>query len=124
MFLRGGRTYVYLCYGIHTLFNIVTAKENIPHAILIRAIMPTIGIHHMLKRRFLMEGARNIASGPGLLSEALGIKMPHNNFPLQENFIWIEDLGVTYQEEEIIKSPRVGVDYAAPFANMPWRFRI
>lgn len=124
MFLQGGRTYVYLCYGIHTLFNIVTAKENVPHAILIRALMPDIGIEAMLKRRFLIEGAKNIASGPGLVTQALGIKMTHNNIPLQENFIWVEDLGNTYQDEEIIKGPRVGIDYAGSFALMPWRFRI
>ena len=124
MFLSGGRTYIYLCYGIHTLFNIVTGKENIPHAILIRAVLPTIGIETMLKRRFLSEGAKNISSGPGLVSQALGITLADNNQLLKENFIWLEDIGNNLPDEAIVKSPRVGVDYAGSWASMPWRFRL
>lgn len=124
MFLSGGRTYTYLCYGIHTLFNIVTGQHNVPHAILIRAIAPTVGIETMLKRRFLSEGAYNIASGPGLVSQALGITLQHTNQLLHENFIWVEDVGYNPPRDDIIRSPRVGVDYAGEWASKPWRFRI
>ena len=60
MYLRGGHTYVYLCYGIHHLFNIVCSSENDPRAILIRGIQPTIGVDLILKRRKSKSGKGKI----------------------------------------------------------------
>ena len=73
MYSEGGTAYVYLCYGIHSLFNVVTNKKNNPHAVLIRAIHPTHGIEHMLRRRKMPRFKKNLSDGPGKVSEALGI---------------------------------------------------
>lgn len=122
MYLSGGICYVYLCYGIHSLFNVITNSEGIPHAILIRAIQPTDGIELMLHRRHKTRLDREVAGGPGALTQALGITQQHNKVSLQGPVIWIEDRGITV--EKIIESPRVGIDYAGDDALLPWRFRI
>lgn len=124
MYLGGGFSYVYLCYGIHSLFNIVTNEENIPHAILIRAIQPEEGIETMLHRRGKKKLDRTLTSGPGALAQALGINTTHNGINLTGSSIWLEDHKVAFNPEEIIESPRVGVDYAGEDALLPWRFRI
>lgn len=73
MYTEGEISYVYLCYGLHHLFNIVTNRKNIPHAILIRAIKPEIGIDLMLKRRNQKKIGPNLTNGPGSLCQALGL---------------------------------------------------
>src|SRR6185437_5047411 len=78
MYHDGGRAYVYLCYGLHALFNVVTNEEGIPHAILIRAIKPEIGVEEMLRRRKKSKVDKTLASGPGTVSQALGITTKHN----------------------------------------------
>lgn len=122
MYHNGGICYVYLCYGIHSLFNVVTNVENIPHAILIRAIEPSVGMEHMLARRGKNQLSPTLTSGPGALTVALGISIKHNGLPLTGPEIWIEDRSVTVLENEILKSPRIGVDYAGNDALLPWRF--
>lgn len=122
-YLEGGIAYVYLCYGIHNLFNIVTNKENIPHAILIRAIEPSEGIEIMLERRRRIKISSDLTAGPGALSVALGINVNHNKEDLTGNTIWLED-NLKVIDESIIKGPRVGVAYAGEWASMPWRFKI
>ncbi len=124
MYHHGGVAYVYLCYGIHSMFNVITNKEGIPHAILIRAIQPTRGIETILKRRNMNNLQRNTAGGPGMLTCALGITLNHDGLNLSGDTIWIEDLGETISNQKIIASPRIGVDYAEDFASKPWRFRI
>jgi DNA-3-methyladenine glycosylase len=121
---EGGIAYIYLCYGIHHLFNIVTNVKEVPHAILIRAIEPTEGIEYMLKRRNKTKVTPPLTCGPGSLSQALGINKLHNRTDLQGNKIWLEDHGIVIPEKEILKGPRVGVDYAAEWAAKPWRFGI
>jgi DNA-3-methyladenine glycosylase len=121
---RGGITYVYLCYGIHNLFNVVTNEKEIPHAILIRAIEPTEGIEYMLERRKKTKISPVLTCGPGSMSQALGIGKHHNKISLQGNEIWIEDKGIVIPEKDILKGPRIGVDYAAEYASKPWRFGI
>src|SRR5580704_17479233 len=96
MFMQGGIAYVYLCYGIHEMFNIVTSVEGQPHAILIRAINPTEGIDTMLHRRNMLVAKPNITSGPGSVAKALGISRKINTFSLQGNDIWLEDNGITF----------------------------
>ncbi len=117
MFHQGGVAYVYLCYGIHPLLNVVTGPEGHPHAVLIRALQPTHGLDIMKKRR---SGKENLCSGPGVLTQALGITMQHNGHSLCSLPLWIE------QKEELklpIKtSPRIGVEYAQEDALLPWRF--
>ena len=124
MYAHGGLCYVYLCYGIHSLFNVVTNEENVPHAILIRAIEPTEGIEIMLKRRGKQKLERSLTAGPGALAKALGIDTRHNGEDLTSHSIWIEDRGIVISEDQIIASPRVGVDYAGEDAALPWRFRL
>ncbi|MBA3958512.1 MAG: DNA-3-methyladenine glycosylase [Parachlamydiaceae bacterium] len=120
MFQEGGICYVYKCYGIHSLFNIVTNGEDFPHAILIRAIQPKIGIEEMLKRRHKTEVSSGLASGPGTLTQALGITTAHNELPLTGPTIWLEDRNVKI--ENIKTGPRIGVEYAQEDALLPWRF--
>ena len=125
MYLSGGAVYVYLCYGIHHLFNIVTNKENIPHAVLIRAIQPQDGIKTMLQRRNMKKVLPKLAAGPGILSKAMGISVHISGHSLLDKQIWIENSGNNLLKDfKIISSPRVGVQYAGKDASKPWRFRI
>ncbi|MDP1835674.1 MAG: DNA-3-methyladenine glycosylase [Chlamydiales bacterium] len=122
MFDEGGVAYVYLCYGIHNLFNIVTGPAGTPHAVLIRAIQPIIGIETMLQRRNKSTLNRAIAGGPGALSQALGITRDLNGEVLSGPVVWVTDHHYV-NSQDIIASPRVGVDYAGQDALLPWRFR-
>ena len=126
MFEEGGVAYVYLCYGIHHLFNVVTAKKGMAHAILIRAIEPLDNIALMLARRGKSKVNRQLTGGPGVMSKALGITTDYTGISLLANDspIWIEDSGFKVSEENIIASPRVGVGYAEECALWDWRFRI
>jgi DNA-3-methyladenine glycosylase len=133
MFADGGVSYVYLCYGIHHLFNIVTNFKDTPHAVLIRAIKASDGIETILKRRnipkpkdvkeFISNDKKNkISGGPGTVSQALGIKTVHTGLDLTGNVIWIEDRGLKIPKKNITAGPRVGVDYAGDHAQWPYRF--
>lgn len=124
MYENGGVSYVYFCYGMHHLLNVVTNKKNTPHAVLIRAIEPTHGIDIMLKRRNKAKLTNILTSGPGALCQALGITKEHNNIKLNSSLLWIENRNISVKEKNIIKGPRVGVDYAKEHALLPWRFRI
>src|SRR5947208_9467450 len=83
MYAEGGTAYVYLCYGIHSLFNVVTNKKDVPHAILIRALKPTHGIDTILKRRKMNKLSGKVAAGPGTVCQALGIHYSHTGLSLQ-----------------------------------------
>ena len=124
MYTSGGTAYVYLCYGIHHLFNIVTNKENIPHAVLIRAIQPQDGIEIMLQRRNKKKVDQSFTAGPGSLTRALGITVKDSGTLLMDNLIWLEDQNINYTNQDILSSPRVGVQYAGKDAQNPWRFQV
>ncbi len=124
MFSMGGVAYVYFCYGMHHLFNIVTNKKDVPHAILIRAIHPEVGLDVMLRRRKKTEWTPSLTSGPGSLCQALGITRMHNGTPLDGNTLWLEDRGMTIFPEDIQATPRIGIDYAGEDAFKLWRFVI
>lgn len=121
---EGGKAYVYLCYGIHYLFNITTNKKGLADAILVRAIEPIEGIDLMLKRRNKIKVTPQLTAGPGVLSQALGINKSHYGLPLNGSGVWLEDRGVEIKDEDIIAGPRIGVDYAGEDALLPWRFFI
>lgn len=122
MFSEGGIAYVYLCYGMHHLFNIVTNKKEIPHAILVRAIQPEVGIDLMLRRRKKDKLIPTLSSGPGSLCQALGINRVLDGISLNGSRIWLEDRGIVIPQERIQVSPRIGIDYAEEDALKPWRF--
>lgn len=122
MFAAGGVAYVYLCYGIHSLFNVVTGPKDIPHAVLIRAIHPVEGIEHMLKRRKQISLKANLTAGPGVVCAALGINTAHDKAELTGSNIWIEDHGYDIPNKDIISTPRIGIAYAEEYAALPWRF--
>lgn len=124
MYLDGGISYVYFCYGIHYLFNIVTNRAENPHAILIRSIQPFWGIEVMLKRRKKVKSQeKGLAIGPGNVCQALGIDRRFNGIALNGPLIWVEDKGIQVNPKKIFAGPRVGVDYAGEDAHLPWRFQ-
>ena len=126
MFEKGGIAYVYLCYGIHHLFNVVTAKKGLAHAVLIRAIEPLDGIETMLQRRQFDQLKPQLTAGPGVMSKALGITTANTAVDMTHpnSKIWIENHNIAINSENIIASPRVGIDYAEECAHWDWRFRI
>lgn len=125
MFWPGGIAYVYKVYGFHYLFNIVTNVENKADAVLIRAIEPVLNVEVMQRRRNLSRMVPQLTAGPGMLTQALGITKVHYGIPLTTGEqIWIEDRDLVISSEEIMVSPRVGIDYAGEDALLPWRFRI
>lgn len=124
MFAHGGTAYVYICYGIHHLFNVVTNQQNIPHAILIRGIEPTEGIDRMLKRRNMKALSYSLTAGPGALAAAMGIRVNHTGLDLLGDTIWIEDRGVKIPSQKIIPTIRVGVESSGKDARLPYRYII
>ena len=122
LYQHGGISYVYLCYGIHNLFNIVSSVEGEPHAVLIRAIEPLIGLDIMETRRKIAATKAAISSGPGSAAKALGIDRSFNEKELTGEEIWVEDHNIRYTPDQIAAVPRVGVAYAQEDALLPWRF--
>ena len=122
MYGPAGHAYVYLCYGIHHLFNVVTNKENIADAVLIRGVYPLQGIEIMKQRRNNTGKSKPLTSGPGMLSEALGIKTSDTCTDLTEGPIWIEDHDFKVDKSSIRSTPRIGVEYAGEHAKREWRF--
>lgn len=123
MYLNGGHWYVYLCYGLHSLLNVITHRKEEPHAILIRAIVPCEGIDTMLKRRHMEKNNPRLTSGPGSVCQALGIDTKLTG-EIMGKTVWIEDRGVVIPKEKIITTPRIGVAYAKEHALLPYRFTI
>jgi DNA-3-methyladenine glycosylase len=124
MYADGGVAYVYLCYGIHHLFNVVTHSEGTPHAILIRAVEPMDGIAIMLKRTGKKKADNTLTRGPGNVSKALGMQIGLSGHSLRSNELFIADDGFVFPKKDIQRSPRIGVDYAGNDALLPYRFYI
>lgn len=126
MFEAGGLAYIYLCYGIHHLFNVVTGPEGMPHVVLIRALEPMENLPLMMQRRGLEKIAPRLTAGPGALSGALGLSTQYTGMDLlsEHSPIWLEDRDDFIPETEILTGPRIGIDYAGADALLPWRFRI
>ncbi len=123
MYAEGGVTYVYLCYGVHFLFNVVTHTRDNPHAILIRAIEPVDGLSAIIKRRNKKKADSGLGAGPGLVSQCLGFTTKHTGLSLLEDTIRIEE-GEDIARKNIVESPRVGMHFEGPYKDIPWRFRI
>lgn len=130
MFREGGTAYVYLCYGIHSLFNVVTNTEGIPHAVLIRGIIPLEGKEIMLERSGKKKTDKNFGNGPGKVSKILGIHYSNTGeslipqTPDSRLNIWIEDRNMLIPGSHIDITPRIGVDYAGDDAKLPYRYII
>lgn len=124
MFQQGGKSYVYLCYGVHNLFNITSNIDGFADAILVRAIQPLDGLQIMLERRNKPSLHKSLSSGPGTLTKALAIDRSFYGADLQGPVIWIEDIGQQLSPSEVVETTRIGVDYAGEDALLPWRFYI
>ena len=124
MYGPGGMAYVYLCYGIHHLFNVVTNVSGVPHAVLVRAGEPLSGLAAMLQRRGKSRPDGTLLAGPGSVARALGITTALTGSSLLDGPISILDYGLRVAEFDICTGPRVGVAYAAEDAGRPYRFRL
>ena len=124
MYGRGGTAYIYLCYGIHHLFNVVTNIAGTPHAVLIRAGKPLEGSDVMQKRRKKERIDKTLLAGPGSFAQALGITTNLTGTSLLGNRIWIEDQRIPLDAEAVIAGPRIGVNYAAEDAERAYRFSV
>ncbi len=122
MFKKGGTAYVYLCYGIHHLFNVVISEQEIPHAVLIRAVEPLEGIDIMLQRTGKKKLDDTLTKGPGNVSRALGLSTHHTGSDLSGKEIFIADDGFRIAKKDILATVRIGVDYAGEDASLPYRF--
>ncbi len=117
MFSAGGYVYVYLCYGIHHLFNVVTGDHGNGDAVLVRALEPVDGIS-VMQKRMSREDARRITSGPGKLTKAMGIDRSFNGKHLSGSDIWIEDSGMRLNSKQIIASELASIMQAREVAEL------
>ena len=125
MYGKGGVAYVYLCYGIHHLFNVVTNERETPHAILIRALEPLKGIDTMLERTNKKQIDHTLTRGPGNVSKALGISFKHHTgYSLLSKDLFIAEDDFVLNKKDLAASSRIGVDYAGEDAGLPYRFYI
>jgi DNA-3-methyladenine glycosylase len=119
-YAEGGHVYVFFVYGMYYQLNLVTGREGHPHVVLIRGVEPVEGIEIMRKRRGAMKDT-NLTSGPGKLCIALNITRELNGEDLMGDRIWVEEHR-KIKKPEIASGPRVGIDYAGEFVDVPWRF--
>ncbi len=124
MYGPGGISYVYICYGMHNLFNVVTNQAGIPEAVLIRAAEPLEGQAHMISRMPPSVQLRNLTRGPGNLSRALGIHKAHSGMDLRGPLLYIADDGSRVTDAQTGVSPRIGVEGAGADALLPYRFYV
>ena len=132
MYETGGVAYVYLCYGIHNLFNIITNTDQQADAILIRAVEPIDGVEVMLERRGKDKLDKTLSSGPGNFSKAFGLDRSHYGADLTGDLVWIEDVANVrfrgrinsseLKQNDITTCKRIGIDYAQEDKDLPWRF--
>lgn len=122
MFGEPAHAYIYLCYGIHNLFNIVTGPKGNPQAVLVRGIIPWLGCEEMKKRRKISPQHLSFSNGPGKVTRALNISRQMNGVSLLDKQIWLEDRNIEYHDNQILITPRIGVEYAAEDALLPYRF--
>ena len=112
LYKKAGTVYVYLVYGMHYCLNIVTEKEDYPSAVLIRGVA---SVKHSMF---------NTVSGPGRVCRRFGVDKTFNGLDVFGKNIWIEDTGLKISPRRILKSKRIGVDYAKHCKDHLWRFNI
>jgi len=124
MYEEGGVAYVYLCYGIHRMFNVVTNVKGKADCVLIRAVEPLNGMDVMLLRREKKKADHRLTMGPGSVGKALGITLEMNGNSLLSNSIWIASNNKA-SKNQIVNGPRVGMSRPhQPYAKFPWRFYV
>jgi DNA-3-methyladenine glycosylase len=124
MYSPAGTSYIYICYGIHQMLNVVTNDKDVPDAVLIRAIEPMEGIDTMLQRTGKPVLNNTLTKGPGNVGKALGLFKQHSGMSLMEDTISIYSDKVKIEESRIGISKRIGVDYAGDDALLPYRFYV
>jgi DNA-3-methyladenine glycosylase len=124
LFETTGTAYVYLCYGLHQMFNIATATAGVPHAVLVRAVEPLEGIDMMLQRTGKKVLDASLTRGPGNVGKAFGFHRAQSGLSLQSEQLYIADNGFILPDAAVGVSPRIGVAYAAEDALLPYRFYI
>ena len=122
MYAHGGVAYVYLCYGIHQMFNVVTNVKDTPAAVLIRGLDPLIGVETMLQRSDKTKQGFDLTRGPGNVAKALGIFTKHTAHSLSSDDLFIAEDDFSYNANEIVATKRIGVDYSGEDALLPYRF--
>lgn len=120
MYGAGGTAYVYFVYGMYNQFNVVTNVEDIPHAVLVRALEPSEGLTVMRRRR-RGRSEYELTSGPGRLCLAMGIDRKLDKADLLGDRVWLED-GISISPRQIARGPRIGIDYSEKWIDKPWRF--
>jgi len=124
MYQGGGIAYIYLCYGIHSLLNVVTNISGIPHAVLIRGIYPVAG-QEIMSRRIGRKISAKEGIGPGKVTKLLGLTYADDREDLiRSNKVWIEDADVLIPDNHVMITPRIGVGYAGEDALLPYRFMV
>jgi len=119
MYCKGGVAYVYLCYGMHHLFNVVANVAGIPDAVLIRSVLPGKNLWTGDFEKDVVKG-----KGPGKLSRLLGIGIQHNGISLTGDEVFITETTISIADDMIVSDKRIGVDYAGEDALLPYRFYI
>jgi len=128
LYMEGGYSYVYLCYGIHSLFNIVTSVQSDPQAVLIRGICPLLGIDVMQRRTGTSYLDTKSGNGPGKVAKLLGIHVGNTGVNLCEEVsvnrkMWLTDENIKVPENEVFIGHRIGIAYAEENAFLPYRFQ-
>lgn len=121
MFAESGTAYIYLCYGMHHLFNIVTGPKETPHAVLLRGILPLVGEEVMRQRSQVSKGKLK-TDGPGKAAKALGLQVQFNGQKLDNVWCGLRLPNIEIPDTSILSGPRIGVDYAGTDALLPYRF--
>ncbi len=124
----GGFTHIFQLHGYNYCLNVVTQKQNVPQAVLIRGLEPFEGIELMAKRRNIDLSIKNkskfnnLTNGPSKLCQAFDIDTSINGMDLCGNELFITSEKISDTNEEIVSTPRINIDYAEEFKDKPWRF--
>ena len=122
MYLHGGHAYVYFTYGMHWCMNVVTAEADIAEAVLLRAAEPVRGIEEMRKRRPKAKRDFDLTNGPGKLCMAMDIDRKLDGERLDGDRLYITARDIEVREEDIVVTPRVGIENSGEAAAWPLRF--
>ena len=124
MYLPEGHAYIYLIYGLHSCFNVVTKSTDEGEAVLIRALYPIDGLKKMYARRDLAldSDKSKLCSGPGKLCEAMGLTRKQDGMSLQSSELWIEDTPLHFSKKLIKVGPRIGIENSREAKDLPLRF--